>query len=167
MLYRNAALLYCAALAFASSWMLVFFIQGWHKKLSYFRDIGGVYTQADYGSIVVVSARVTDGRYFSAFGTCVLAFLLCALCAWAVLKRRRWTGWLLWTLWLGGVGGTVLGYNVLRVTEGVYWRRSPFMNQFYVAAVPLQLAAVILLCAAVGYTLVGSGQNEKNDHLGR
>jgi hypothetical protein len=154
LLYRNAALLYCAALAFASLWMMSFLLDGWQKKLRYFREIGGVFTQADRNAITVLSARVTDGTYLLAFGSCGLALLLCAVCAWAVLRRRRWTGWLLGTLWLGGVAGTALGYTLLRATEGVYWRRSPFLRQFYIAAVPLELAAVALLFVAAGYTLL-------------
>jgi len=156
LLFRNIALLFCTALAFASGWMLGFFQQGWQKKVQYFAEQKGVFTAPEY--VYVASARVTDQAYVFAIAACILGLLLSALCGWAVFNRKRWLGWLLGLLWLGSGLGIALGYSLFRAIENVYWRRSPFLEQFYVAAVPLEIAGIELFFMGLAYAFSGAGR---------
>jgi len=156
LLFRNTALLFCTALAFASGWMLGFFQQGWQKKVQYFEKHGGFFVEPDY--VYVASARVTDRAYVFAIAACILGLLLSALCGWSIYTRKYWLGWLLGLLWLGSGAGTILGYWLFRGIENVYWRRSPFLEQFYVAAVPLEIAAIALFFVSLAYAFSGAGR---------
>ena len=146
-------------MAFASGWMLSFFEQGWQKKVRYFEKHGGFFVEPDY--VYVASAGVTDRAYFYAIAACILGLLLSVVCGWAVFNRKRWMGWLLGLLWLGSGAGVGLGYSLFRAIENVYWRRSPFLEQFYVAAVPLEIAGIALLFVGLAYAFSGAGRSSE------
>ena len=104
----------------------------------------------------MASARVTGRTYFYAIAACILGLLLSAVCGWAVFNRKRWLLGLLGLLWLGSGLGIALGYWLFRGIENVYWRRSSFLEQLYVAAVPLEVAAIAPFFLGLAYAFSGA-----------